>query len=108
MSIWPKLAKIRCKAVFLLLEASFLLQISRGLLCDEGDQLLHTLILGEEEQELAVLCFALLQDILLFHQLSQSHALSIQQLVDMGGVVQVKFPEHDGGGGSCSRKPRPE
>lgn len=96
------------RRVYVLLEASFLLQVSRGLLRNKGDQLLHTVILGEEEQELAVLCFALLQDILLFHQLSQSHSLSIQQLVDMGGVVQVKLPEHDGGGGCCSRKPRPE
>lgn len=96
------------RGVYVLLEASFLLQVSRGLLRNKGDQLLHTVILGEEEKELAVLCFALLQDILLFHQLSQSHSLSIQQLVDMGGVVQVKLPEHDGGGGCCSRKPRPE
>lgn len=78
------------------LKAAPLLQVGRGLCGDEADQLLHAVVLGEEEEQPTVLGLALLQDVILFHQLSQRHVLPVQQLVDVGGGVQVKLPKHGG------------
>lgn len=69
------------------LEAAPLLQVSGWLCGDEADQLLHAVVLGEEEQQPAVLGLALLQDVILLHQLLQRHVFSVQQLVDVGGGV---------------------
>lgn len=59
------------------------------------------MVLGKEEEESTVLSLALLQDVILLHQFSQRHVLPVQQLVDVGGGVQVKLPKHgcrwDGG-----------
>lgn len=78
------------------LKAAPLLQVGGRLRGDEADQLLHAVVLGEEEEQPAVLGLALLQDVILLHQLSQRHVLSVQQLVDVGGGVQVELPEHGG------------
>lgn len=71
----------------------------RGFLCDEADQLVHAVVLWEKQQESVVLCLALLQQVFFLHQLLQSYILPIKQLVDVGGGVQVKLPEH----GSCCK-----
>lgn len=78
------------------LKAASLLQISRWLCGDEADQLLHAVVLGKEEEQPTVLGLALLQDVILLHQLSQRHVLPVQQLVNVGGGVQVKLPKHGG------------
>lgn len=80
------------------LEAAPLLQVGGRLCGDQADQLLHAVVLGEEEEEPTVLGLALLQDVVLLHQLPQRHVLPVQQLVDVGGGVQVKLPKH---GGRC-------
>lgn len=80
------------------LKAAPLLQV-RGRLCgDQADQLLHAVVLGEKKEQPTVLGLALLQNVILLHQLSQRHVLPVQQLVDVGGGVQVKLPKH---GGRC-------
>lgn len=80
------------------LKAAPLLQV-RGRLCgDQADQLLHAVVLGEKKEQPTVLGLALLQNVILLHQLSQRHVLPVQQLVNVGGGVQVKLPKH---GGRC-------
>ena len=54
------------------------------------------MVLGEKEQQPTVLGLALLQDVVLLHQLPQRHVLPVQQLVNVGGGVQVKLPKHGG------------
>lgn len=78
------------------LKATPLLQVSRRLCGDEADQLLHAVVLGEEEEQPTVLGLALLQDVIFLHQLSQRHVLPVQQLVDVGGGVQIELPKHGG------------
>lgn len=39
---------------------------------------------------------ALLQDVVFLHQLSERHVIPVQQLVNVGGGVQVKLPKHGG------------
>ena len=78
------------------LKAAPFLQVSGRLCGDEADQLLHAGVLAEEEEQSAVLGLALLQDIILLHQLSQRHVLPVQQLVNVGGGVQVELPKHGG------------
>lgn len=52
------------------LKAAPLLQVRRWLCGDEADQLLHAVVLREEEKQPAILGLAFLQDIILLHQLS--------------------------------------
>lgn len=43
-----------------------------------------------------VLRLALLQHILLIHELGESYILFVQQSLQVGGRVQVKLPKHGG------------
>lgn len=49
------------------LETTPLLQVGRGLCGDQADQLLHAVVLGEEEEQSTVLGLALLQNVVLLH-----------------------------------------
>lgn len=78
------------------LKAAPFLDVSWRFCGDQVDELLHAVVLGEEVEQAAVLSLALLQDVVLLHQLSQCHILVVQQLVNVGGGVQVKLPKHGG------------
>lgn len=52
------------------LKATPLLQVGGWFCGDEADQLLHAVVLGEEEEQPTVLGLALLQNVILLHQLS--------------------------------------
>lgn len=90
------------------LKAASLLQVGGRLCGDQADQLLHAVVLGEEEEQPTVLGLALLQNVILLHQLSKRHVLPVQQLVDVGGGVQVELPKHGGrwDGGHSPRQVR--
>lgn len=78
------------------LKAASLLDVSGRFCGDQVDKLLHAVVLGKKDEQSAVLCLALLQDIILLHQLSQCYILLVQQLINVGGGVQVKLPKHGG------------
>lgn len=80
-----------------LLESDLLVHVHGGLVGDEGDQLLHALLLAQEIQQAPVLGLAFLQDVILVHQLLQGHILLVQQLVHVRRRVQIELPEHGGG-----------
>lgn len=69
------------------LKAASLLYVSGRFCGDQVDELLHAVVLGKKEEQSAVLSLALLQDIVLLHQLSQCHILLVQQLIYVGGGV---------------------
>ncbi|XP_042323609.1 uncharacterized protein LOC121930801 [Sceloporus undulatus] len=66
-----------------LLEAELLVHVQRRLVGDEVDQLLHAGRLAQEVQQLAVLRFALLEEVIFLHQLLQRHILLLKQLVNI-------------------------